>query len=81
MRTRTIRFKVDLANRREVRPGVTDVFGYSVGDVCAVPADLADKWIASGFAELVNPSRNVDVERATREPRSEKATTIKRRRA
>lgn len=79
METRTVRFNVDLATRLEVRPGIFDAIGYDAGDIHAVPAEIADKWVASGFAELVSPSRSVEVERATREPRSERAVAFKRR--
>jgi len=83
LETKSIRFNVDLANRREVRPGIFDVFGYETGEVHSVPAELATKWVASGLAEDVSPSRSAEVERATSEPRSERAigiTPSKRRR-
>ena len=79
METREVRFLKNVANRREVRPGIFDVFGYDVDDVAPIPVELAAKWIGSGLCEPVIPSRSAEVETATREPRSERAVAFKRR--
>ena len=80
METRTLRFNKTVAGRHELRPGVFDVYGYSEGEIVSVPRELATSLVASGIAANVNPSRTVEVERATREPRSEQAVRRRGRR-
>lgn len=80
----TLRFLKTVAGTYEVRPGIFDAYGYFEGEVIEVPAELAAR-IPGRIAEPVNPepvnpSRSAEVERATREPRSEQAIAFKRRR-
>lgn len=76
--TRTLRFLKTVAGTYEARPGIFDAYGYFEGEVVEVPRELAAR-IPGRIAEAVNPSRNADVDRATREPRSEQAIAFKRR--
>lgn len=80
METRTLRFDKTVGGRYEVRPGVFDVYGYAEGEVVDVPAELAASFIGSGahIAEAFQSPRTIEVETATREPRSERA--MRRRR-
>ena len=82
METRTLRFNKTVAGTYEVRPAVRDTYGYFEGEVAQVPVELATSLVNSGasIAEPVNPPRNAEVERATREPRSEHAVALERRR-
>ena len=79
MKTRTLRFYKTVAGTYEARPGVFDSYGYFEGETVEVPVELAASF-PGRIAEQVNPSRTVEVERATREPRSEQAVKIGRRR-
>lgn len=64
--TIAVRFRTSIASR-EPR------YAYEGGEVHHVPSELGRKWVASGVAEDVKPTRNAQPERATREPRSERA--------
>ena len=66
------------ASRYEMRPGVFDTIGYSEGETLYVSPALADALTSAGIA-AVAPSRSVEVETATREPRGERAIAVKRR--
>lgn len=78
MDTRTLRFLKTVAGTYEARPGIFDAYGFHEGEVVEVPATLASA-LPSRVAEPVKPSRTAEVERATREPRSEQAIAFKRR--
>ena len=78
MTTRTLRFIKTVAGTYEARPGIFDAYGYFEGEVVEVPTELAAR-IPGRIAEAVVPSRNVEVERATREPRGERAIALRRR--
>ena len=78
MTTRTLRFIKTVAGTYEARPGIFDAYGYFEGEVVEVPTELAAR-IPGRIAEAVNPSRSVEVERATREPRSERAIALRHR--
>lgn len=82
METRTLRFAKTVAGRREVRPGIWDVYGYFEGEVAEVPVELATSLEGSGagIAGRMDSPRTVEVEHATREPRSEQAIRHTRRR-
>ena len=79
MTTRTLRFLKTVAGTYEARPGIFDSYGYFEGEVVEVPRALAAR-IPGRIAESVNQSRSAEVERATREPRSEQAIKAFRRR-
>lgn len=77
MNTRTLRFLKTVAGTYEARPGVFDSYGYFEGEVTAVPAELAARIVG----RIAEPApRNAEIEHATREPRSEQAIRLKRRR-
>lgn len=78
MTTRALRFLKTVAGTYEARPGIFDTYGYFEGEVVQVPTELAAR-IPGRIAESVKQSRNAEVERATREPRSEQAIAFKRR--
>ena len=72
-----LRFRTSLAGIFPTRPGRTEVLDFQAGETYSVERELAAKWIGSGIADRVNAPRTIEVERATREPRAERA--IRRR--
>lgn len=72
-----IRVRTSVAGIYPTRPGRTEVLDFQPGETYSVNRALAAKWISSGIAEKVSAPRTVEVERATREPRAERA--IRRR--
>ena len=64
----------------ETRPGIREAIDFTEGETLYVSPALAEAWQRAGVAEPVSPPRNAEVERATREPRSEQAVAFKRRR-